>query len=44
MPPLRVIRLVGGYRKGYDRGKYLLAQCAEKLYTDIIIMYGWNEP
>ena len=44
MPPLRVGRWVGGYRKGYGRGKYLLAQCAEKLYTDIIIMYGWNEP
>ena len=43
-PPLRVIRLVGGYRKGYGRGKYLLAHRAEKLYTDIIIMYGWNEP
>ena len=44
MPPLRIIRLVGGYRKGYGRGKYLLAHRAEKLYTDIIIMYGWNEP
>ena len=40
----RVNRLVGGYRKGYGWGKYLLAQCAEKLYTDTIIMYGWNEP
>ena len=40
----RAGRLVGGYRKGYGQGKYLLAQCAEKLYTDIIIMYGWNEP
>ena len=40
----RVGRWVGGYRKGYRRGKYLLAQCVEKLYTDIIIMYGWNEP
>ena len=44
MPPLRIIRLVGGYRKGYGRGKYLLAHRAEKLYTDTIIMYGWNEP
>ena len=44
MPPLRVGRLVGGHRKGYGRGKYLLAHRAEKLYTDIIIMYGWNEP
>ena len=44
MPPLRVIRLVGGCRKGYGRGKYLLAHRAEKLYTDTIIMYGWNEP
>ena len=44
MPPLRAGRLVGGYRKGYGRGKYLLAHRAEKLYTDIIIMYGWNEP
>ena len=40
----RVNRWVGDYRKGYDRGKYLLAHRAEKLYTDIIIMYGWNEP
>ena len=40
----QVGRWVGGYRKGYGQGKYLLAQCAEKLYTDIIIMYGWNEP
>ena len=29
---------------GYGRGKYLLAHRAEKLYTDTIIMYGWNEP
>ena len=34
----------GWLPRGYGRGKYLLAHRAEKLYTDIIIMYGWNEP
>ena len=42
--PYRVaVGEVGGMR-GVRRGKYLLAHRAEKLYTDIIIMYGWNEP
>ena len=49
MPPLRVGRWVSGCRKGFGfgvhrGGKYLLAHRAEKLYTDTIIMYGWNEP
>ena len=35
---------VKGLVAGCIGGKYLLAHRAEKLYTDTIIMYGWNEP
>ena len=35
---------VKGLVAGCIGGKYPLAHRAEKLYTDTIIMYGWNEP
>ena len=34
----------GPLGEGALGGKYPLAHRAEKLYTDTIIMYGWNEP